>query len=72
MKKLTRDEMKNLMGGLYGGPGNGGGDGLTCATTCSKWNTSTLSMDTGTCSKGTDKVGNTYVDVSNFSLTGSC
>ncbi len=55
MKILSRVEMKNVMGGFA----PGGDDGGSCKTECSKWNSQTLSMQYGTCAKGSTPLGTT-------------
>jgi hypothetical protein len=60
MKKLSRNEMKKVMGGNP--PDEGGG----CKTACYK-----AGESTGTCTSGTVTVGNTTATTCDCSLTGT-
>ncbi len=60
--KLSRNEMKNVVAG-YSGTG-------PCKASCTRWNTSTLVFDTGTCSQGTVTIGNTTAVTCDCSLSG--
>jgi hypothetical protein len=48
MKQLTREQMKTITGGLYGG--DGGGEGSSCSTSgCSVYDSNTGNTYSGTC-----------------------
>lgn len=62
-KQMSIAEMKNVKGGFA--PGEGG----TCKSVCTHWNASTMTMDNGTCTKGSQTVGNTTAITCDCSLS---
>jgi hypothetical protein len=63
MKILSRDEMKNVMGGFQ--PGGA----PTCKTECSKWDSEAMAIKYGSCSQGTQTIGNTTAITCDCSLS---
>jgi hypothetical protein len=63
MKKLSRNEMKNVMGGVL--PDDGGAN---CSTSCTEKVRNTVYI--GTCSKGTITVGGTTRQICTCSRAG--